>query len=183
LEIEVKVAVENLDELAGRAEALGLKLETPRHLERNILYDFTDRSLSFSGCLLRVRQTPQGGLLTFKGKMVHDERFKVRPEVETLCDDAESLDGILKNIGLKHFYKYEKFRTEYRGEGVLLCLDELPFGNFLEIEGTPETIEGLAARLGLDPSRFMKRTYADLYGEYCREKNLPYGNIVFPAQP
>lgn len=183
MEIEVKVRVEDLESLAVKAQAIGLKLLKGRHFERNTLYDYPDRSLSVTGCLLRVRLEDGGGLLTFKGRTVHHDRFKVRPEIETACADAGSLEEILRNIGLKPFFRYEKYRTDYGGEGVQLCLDELPFGLFIEIEGSEETIEPLAEKLGLDPATFMKRTYADLYGEYCREKGLHFGDIVFPEKP
>jgi adenylate cyclase, class 2 len=182
VEIEVKVRVDDLAALAAKAEAVGLKLLKGRHFERNTLYDYPDRSLSVTGCLLRVRQEDGEGLFTFKGRTVQHERFKVRPEIETICADAGALEEILRNIGLKPFFRYEKYRTDYGGEGVQLCLDELPFGLFIEIEGSEETIEPLAKKLGLDPATFMKRTYADLYGEHCREKGLHFGDIIFPEK-
>jgi adenylate cyclase, class 2 len=183
VEIEVKVRIEDLAEMARRAEALGLRLRKARHFEGNTLYDYPDRALSTCGCLLRVRQEDGEGLLTFKGKLVTHEKYKVRPEIESACADAKAVEEILRNIGLRPFFRYEKYRTEYEGDGVLLCLDELPFGRFLEIEGGEGTIDPLAERLGLNPSTFMKRTYADLYGEYCRENGIHFGDIVFPEKP
>lgn len=180
MEIEVKVRVDDLEALSLKARELNMELVRERHFERNTLFDYPDRSLSITGCLLRVRREEGGGLLTFKGKTVHHELYKVRPEVETTCTDAKALEEILRNIGLRPFFRYEKFRAEYRREGVLLCLDELPFGTFVEIEGGEGTIDDLAEQLGLQVSQFMKRTYADLYGEYCREHRLPFGDILFP---
>jgi len=179
VEIEVKVPVADVAAIKSRAEKLGYPIHQDRHFEANILYDYPDRSLSLSGCLLRVRETPEGALFTFKGKVVHDPNFKVRPEVETLCESGASLRSILENIGLRPFFRYEKFREEYSGEGGLLCLDELPFGHYLELEGEPDAIEALATALDLDRSTFIKRSYADLYGEHCRKLGVPFGNIVF----
>lgn len=180
MEIEVKVPVAGVAGVKARAQALGYEIHRERHFEANILYDYPERSISLSGCLLRVRETPQGALLTFKGKVVHDPTFKVRPEEETTCADGGALRSILESIGLRPFFRYEKFREEYRGEGGLLCLDELPFGDFLELEGEPAAIEALARSLELDPASFVKRSYADLYGEHCRKLGVPFGNIVFP---
>lgn len=179
----MKVRIEDLAKMARLAIASGLKLKKARHFERNTLYDYPDRSLSITGCLLRVRQEDGEGLLTFKGKLVAHDKFKIRPEVETHCGDPAALEEILRNIGLRSFFRYEKYRTEYLGEGVILCLDELPFGTFIEIEGSETTIEPLAGALGLDASAFMRRTYADLYGEYCRDNGIRFGDIVFPERP
>ena len=152
----------------------------PRHFEANVLYDFPERTISLAGCLLRVRETEVGALLTFKGRVQEHERFKVRPETETVCDSAPAIHGILESIGLRSFFRYEKYREEYEGAGALLCLDELPFGHFLELEGEAGTIEAMAAALDIAPDRFIKRSYADLFGEHCRQLGVPFGNIVFP---
>ncbi len=180
MEIEVKVPVEDVRAIADRARRLGYELLRDRHFEVNVLYDFPDRSLSISGCLLRVREVPGSALLTFKGRVVEDATFKVRPETETVCDSGPAARAILESIGLRPFFRYEKFRQEFKAAGALLCLDEMPFGHFLELEGTPEGIDALAEALDLSPASFIKRSYADLYGEHCRNLGIPFGDIVFP---
>lgn len=179
MEIEVKVPVENLDEIAKKAEKLGYEPVEPRHFEANVLYDYPDRSLSLAGCLLRVRDLGDKALFTFKGKAVAHDRYKVRPEDEVICSDGEKLMEILENIGFRASYRYEKYRKEYRTPDAFLCLDEVPFGFFLELEGTPESIENLAKALELDPSTFIRRSYADLYGEYCRKYGKSFGDMIF----
>lgn len=181
MEIEVKVPVRNVREFAEKAEGLGYEKVRSRHFEANTLFDYPDRSLSISGCLLRVRETRQNALFTFKGRIVEDTRFKVRPETETICDSGPNLRAILENIGLKAFFRYEKYREEYRAPEALLCLDELPFGHFLELEGTPQGIEDLAKALAIDPATYIRRSYADLYGEYCRKQAIPFGDIIFKS--
>ncbi len=182
MEIEVKVRVEDLKTYVGKAEELGYEVLQPRLFEGNFLYDFPERPLSISGCMLRVRETVEGALFTFKGKVVSHDRYKIRPEEETRCDNGEKLRAILENIGLRTFFKYEKYRREYQAPGAILCLDEMPFGNFLELEGSPESIEALAAALELDSSSFLRRSYADLYGEHCRKLGKPFGNILFEKE-
>ncbi len=183
MEIEVKVPVESLEAVREKARSLGYALAAERHFEGNILYDYPGRPLGAVGCLLRIRQTPRGGLLTFKGKVVQHESYKVRPEHETWCDDADAARQILDAIGLRPFFKYEKYREEYRAGEAMLCLDELPFGNFLELEGPPEAIETLADALGLNRDSFSKRSYADLYAEHCRAQGQPFGDILFKGRP
>ena len=181
MEIEVKVAVPDVGAVAEQARGLGWELVRPRHFEANVLFDFPERSLSLSGCLLRVRETEAGALLTFKGRVEEHERYKVRPERETLCDSGPAVRAVLESIGLRPFFRYEKYREEYQGPGALLCLDELPFGHFLELEGDAGAIEATASALGISPDRYLKRSYADLFGEHCRERGIPFGDIVFPA--
>jgi adenylate cyclase, class 2 len=180
MEIEVKVPVDDAGRYGRKAEELGYERIKPRHFEANTLYDYPNRPLSLSGCLLRVRETPDGALLTFKGKLVAHDRYKMRPEHETVCDNGGSLRTILENIGLRPFFRYEKYREEYRAPDAVLCLDEMPFGHFLELEGTPDGIERLAGVLKLDPDTFIRRSYADLYGEHCRKLGVPFGDILFP---
>lgn len=179
MEIEVKVAVEDLEPYVRLAEKLGLERLHGRHFEANTLFDFPGRPLAISGCLLRVRETEGGGLLTFKGKVQQHERYKVRPEEETLCDSGPKMRSILESIGLRPIFRYEKYREEYQAPDAHLCLDELPFGCFLELEGTPEGIERLAEGLELDPKTFLRRSYADLFGEHCRKMGVPFGDILF----
>ncbi len=181
MEIEVKVPVPDVAVIADKARERGFDLVQRRHFESNTLYDFPDRSLSLAGCLLRVRETPRHALLTLKGRVVEHPQLKMRPEHETRCHDAEGLRAILEGLGLRPFFRYEKYREEYKGMDALLCLDEMPFGHFLELEGSPEAIHALAASLGLSPSSFVNRSYADLYGEHCRTLGVPFGDIVFPA--
>ena len=53
----------------------------------------------------------------------------------------------------------------------------------IAVRGTvlsPESIAALAKALQLDPATFLKRSYADLYGEHCRSLGVPFGDIVFP---
>ncbi len=183
MEIEVKVPVDGLEAIRLKATSLGYPLAAERHFESNVLYDFPGRALGAVGCMLRIRQTPRGGLLTFKGKVVQHESYKVRPEHETWCDDASEARQIVEAIGLRPFFKYEKYREEYRAGEAMLCLDELSFGTFLELEGPPEAIETLAGALGLDRATFNKRSYADLYAEHCRKLGKPFGDIVFEERP
>ncbi len=179
MEIEVKVPVPALEPVRSRARALGYVLGVERHLEANLLLDYPDRSLGAAGCLLRVRETPRGGLLTFKGRPVSHDTYKVRPEHETWCEDAAAVRAVLHAIGLRPVFRYEKYREQYEAPGAHLCLDELPFGVFLELEGSPEGIEALAAALELDRAAFTKRSYADLYAEHCRALGRPFGDILF----
>ena len=44
--------------------------------------------------------------------------------------------------------RYEKYRETFTLEGAEIVLDELPVGNFMEIEATREQIRSITAALG-----------------------------------
>ncbi len=182
MEIEVKVQVENLKHFEDTARSLGWSVKKERHFERNVLFDYPERLLTSRGCLLRVRETPKGGLLTFKGEDQGDPDFKVRPERETLCEDPKAMMEILEMAGFQRFFVYEKYRSEYCAEDATLCLDELPFGTYLEIEGEPDTIRRVAAHLGIEEGAFLKNSYVDLYRQVCLHQGRPMGDIVFDEE-
>ena len=50
-------------------------------------------------------------------------------------------------------FAYEKVREEWEFAGCHVCLDRLCFGDFVELEGEPESIRAAAAALGLDWAR------------------------------
>lgn len=179
MEVEIKVPISDPEEFRKKIIKAGGILKRERHFESNFLYDFSDRSLSVQGCLLRIRELPEGALLTFKGKVLQHEKYKTRPEAETLCQDKQAIKGILHSIGLKIYFRYEKYREEYILANALVCIDELPFGWFLEIEGDEENIEKVAEMLRLDSNTFSKKSYAAIYAEICRQAGKPFTDILF----
>lgn len=179
MEVEIKVPLKDPDSMRKLIIEKGGKLKRERHFESNYLYDYSDRHLSTQGCLLRVRELPEGALLTFKGKVVPHEKFKTRPEAETMCDNKLAIKSILHDLGLKVFFRYQKFREEYILNDALVCIDELPFGFYLEIEGESEKIEEVTKMLDLDPMTFSKKSYAAIYAELCRKEGKPFTDILF----
>jgi adenylate cyclase class 2 len=179
MEVEVKVPINDPEEFKQRILKEGGTLKREKHFESNFLYDFSDRSLSADGCLLRIRELPEGALLTFKGKVLQHEKFKTRPEAETLCQDKQAIKAILHSIGLKVYFRYEKYREEYILSNALVCIDELPFGFFMEIEGNEEDIEKVTDILALDRNVFSKKSYAAIYAEICRQAGKPFADILF----
>lgn len=182
MEVEVKVPVKDPKRMKEEILKAGAKLVRERHFESNTLFDYQDRSLSAAGCMIRVRELPEGALLTFKGKVVPHERFKTRPESETMCLDPAATKSILHSLGLRAFFSYQKYREEFSLLNALVCLDELPFGFFLEIEGEPSSIDEAAKTLNLDTDTFSNRSYASVYSEVCRENGVPFGDILFKTE-
>ncbi len=172
-EIEVKISIREDDIARIRSEVLALGFEeaASRRFEKNTLFDFPDRRLAGRGSALRLRSYGSKQVLTYKGPQIEDPELKVREEIESAVDDFGALERILERIGLEPSFHYEKHREKFSlsrpdGHEVSLCIDETPFGCFVEIEGARDDIREIAARLGWPRDRFITRNYVDLYAEH-----------------
>lgn len=188
LETEVKVALTAVDEFRRRLSGLDAAPLSPRHFEDNVLLDYADRRLRRQGCLLRVRTAGEVASATFKGPPAESAMFKIREELEIRVDNACTAVRIFEQLGLRVWFRYQKYRTEYRIGGdeeqsrVTLALDETPIGVYAELEGSQEAIRRAAASMGYDASRFLRDSYYGLYLEFCRARGMPPGDMVFDAQ-
>jgi adenylate cyclase class 2 len=156
----------------------------------NTLYDTRDGKLARQGQMLRLRverrarRTDRAGkkskgagvpaLLTIKGpgpglpKRGSAGRYKIREEHELRIGDHEEMPRILEALGLRPWFRYEKFRTTYRLPGIAhlkLELDETPIGSFLEIEGERDAIDRAATLLGFARSDYIDKSYGALFME------------------
>ena len=112
-ETEIKLLARDRKQWGKRLSQLGFKVFKARHFESNYLFDFPDLRLRRSRCLLRLRFAGGEELLTFKGPPLRTRRYKTRREIETRVEDGVLLREILKNLGLKQVFIYEKYRTIY----------------------------------------------------------------------
>lgn len=161
-EVEVKLHVNDLAELARKLESTGFKLVTPRTHEMNTLYDFSGEPLRARGEVLRIRKYGDKWTTTHKTKGGVG-KHKSRVETETKVDDGEALAHIFESIGLSPSFRYEKYRAEWSdGEGHVV-LDETPIGNLAELEGKPEWIDRTAKKLGIKESEYITQSYAQMF--------------------
>lgn len=185
VETEVKVAVTALDEFQRRLSGLAHEQVSARHFEDNALLDYADGRLRRQGCLLRVRAAGGVASVTFKGPPAESDLYKIREELETRVESAAAALGIFERLGLRVWFRYQKYRTEYRIEGrdedsgVALALDETPIGVYAEFEGSQEAIRRAAAAMGYGSSQFLRDSYYGLYLEFCRARGLPAADMVF----
>ena len=132
--------------------------------EANRLWDRAGALLA-QDCALRLRQYGGQATLTWKGPKVADPQLKIRPELETAVADPAAMEGILRALGFEPVLEMAKTRAIYlRGE-LEACLDDTPYGSFLELEGEREAIALAMAQLGLGPEQIEPRSYAALYSE------------------
>lgn len=93
------------------------------------------------GAVLRLRKIGDLTLLTYKERYRDDlDDVKHRIEHETTVADVDAMERIIEKLGYKLSVVYEKHRKTWHFKDVEVVLDELPFGLFMEIEGTIEEI-------------------------------------------
>src|SRR5579863_3063007 len=207
-ETEIKLRVQDLGAFQAALARIGAKLVgMGRVFEENVVFDSPDRILARRGQLLRIRTETRKGdkaresldqrfLLTFKrptpeqrvtpASEVEDSGYKVREEIEVELTEAEILSKIFDGLGMRPWFRYEKYRTTYQvesskewGNELLIELDETPIGVFVELEGPPEAIDRAAQELGFSKQEFILQNYFSLYVEECRRRGEQPGDMVF----
>jgi adenylate cyclase class 2 len=180
LESEVKFFVTNHERLKVALREQGAVLKQGRIYERNVVFDTADFALKNSARLLRLRQDERVRL-TFKGPAIEDltSEAKIREEIEVEAADFAALEAIIKKIDFEAKLVYEKYRESYTLDDVEILLDELPYGNFVELEGDEAAIKALTAVLGLDWSQRILTNYLALMQQLQLRYALSFIDITF----
>jgi len=179
-ETEIKLYVANLDAVVTQLDAAQATLHTPRVFEKNWRYESPKADLTDNGIVLRLRQD-NGGRITYKAPLatVSDAEFRSRLELETSIGDVTVMDDILQRLGFQVSMIYEKYRTTYHLGDAEIVLDEMPYGNFVEIEGTPEAIRTTLTKLDLDQAPRFHNSYVDLFEQVLDALALEFGDLTF----
>lgn len=178
LEVEVKFFVEDAQQMHSRLVSLGAT-ERSEVFETNIRFDNSRQTLTTQGKLLRLRRD-KACRLTFKSPPVQDDpECKVFRELEIEVSDLKTTADILQVLGYDPVQTYEKRRRTFDWHDVELCLDVMPFGDFLEIEGPKRSIKDAAQGLGLVWGDRILFTYLAIFEALRNRFNLPFNNVTF----
>ncbi len=128
--------------------------------EENTLYG--GGNLDPRNQVLRVRRVGGRTTLTYKERFASDSPIKHQREDETCVEDAEALHAILTALAFTPALVYEKRRATWDICGAEVAIDELPFGLFLEIEGTENSILELEKTLCLTEATAEQTSYPEL---------------------
>ncbi|MHB8503812.1 MAG: class IV adenylate cyclase [Candidatus Acidiferrales bacterium] len=213
-EVEIKLKISDakaLKRALKRLDARPAAGGSGRVHEWNVIFDTPQGGLAKHGQLLRIRtETPeakskkskaapgQRTLLTFKRPLVagtalpgskqENHRHKVREEFEIQVANASVLAKIFEGLGMRGWFRYEKYRTTFRlpaasswAKGLLIELDETPIGTFVELEGPPSAIDRAAHELGYARRDYIMKSYLALYLDDCRRKGREPRDLVFEA--
>ncbi len=178
VEIEVKFHIGDVGGLRRAIEALGAE-DRGEVFETNIRYEDADDTLVRNRSLLRLRQD-NAAILTYKSDAEDaDPQYKVRRELEVTVSDFETMHQILTALGFHKEQIYEKRRRTYKLGGAELCLDAMPFGEFLEIEGPKPAIRSIADKLGLPWENRILTNYLSIFMRIREDLGLGFTDITF----
>jgi adenylate cyclase class 2 len=162
LEREIKLRFGSAQEARAAVLAIGAVPVGGRRFQDDALFDNEREELRERRCALRLRREEARSVVTFKGP-VQPGPMKLREELETAVSDAGVLQRVLEHLGLRVWFRYQKYREEYALDGVVVAVDETPIGTFVELEGTEAGITAAAAALGRTTADYILDSYCGLF--------------------
>lgn len=178
-ELEVKFFTADLAALEKRILELGGTLIQPRTHEYNLRFDTREGTLSEAMSVLRLRHD-SGSHLTFKGPSETLGGVLARKEIEFDVSDFAAAQKFIEALGFRSKFVYEKYRTTYDIEGLMVTLDEMPYGDFLEIEGPDaESIHAISDRLKLNWEERLPESYISIFRRIKELSNLKFTDLSF----
>ncbi|MDY0359883.1 MAG: class IV adenylate cyclase [Desulforegulaceae bacterium] len=179
IEIEVKFYIENYEKILHKVIEYADK-SGKNSLEKNILFDTENKYLKKQNKILRLRSYLGKTILTFKKHLPHSSNeFKELEETEVFASSFEELNYILKNSGYSNTQVYEKMRQIFLKNNLEICLDRLPFGDFIELEGTKSDIKLAAQALDLDWNKKILPSYRSIFEKIKLKHKLEFNDITF----
>jgi adenylate cyclase class 2 len=181
METEIKARLADRAAFTMQLPALGFHLLTAETMERNLLFDTPENRLRQRGELLRIRQYGDRWILTHKAPAENSaiSAHKVRSETEIEIEEGRALAAIFEQLGYNPVFVYEKLRTEWTDNEGHVVVDVTPIGDFAELEGEPEWIDRMAAKLGIAPEKYLKVSYGQLFQDWKRATDSPAANMTF----
>lgn len=178
-EIEAKFYVRDLKKIESRIQQLDAHLIQPRVLETNLRFDLPDGGLRSKGQVLRLRQDTEAKF-TYKDSGKSEQGIVNRTEIEFMVGDFEKAKLFLEALGYQKILQYDKYRTTYEFQNCHIMLDELPYGNFAEIEGEDiASIHGVAEKMDLNMQASLSESYSALFEKVRRTLALTFSDLTF----
>lgn len=183
LEIEVKFFLPAPESIRERLRVLGAEPASEPVFERNLRFENAAGDLRRQHALLRLRQD-RSARLTYKGPPGAagaglEGTVKVFRELEVSVSDFDRTRAILESVGFSVVQSYEKWRQTFAVDAAECCLDILPYGTFLEIEGPAETLRSVSRRLELPWERRILTNYLALFDAVREAFGLPFSDLTF----
>jgi adenylate cyclase, class 2 len=161
IEIEKKYRLteELYSEIVESLEEIGAKFAGEDEEENTL---FANEELVGRNAIVRIRRTQGRTRLTYKQRIRSASDAKQQIEFESDISDAEAVRSIIEALGLQAVIVYEKRRRTYDLRQVEVVLDTLPFGLFMEIEGSITGIAEAEMLLGIEDLEVVNETYPQL---------------------
>jgi len=177
-ETEVKFLITDAGSLRERLISLGA-VSGGNFFETNIIFDDKNKSLFKNKSLLRLRKDAKT-TLTFKSQPpVKDNRFKIMRELEVEVGDSSIACQLFESLGFIKEQIYEKWREILTIGSTFFCIDKMPHGDFLEIEGQKEKIIKYSSLIGLYWKKRILFNYLELFDILKTSLGLPFSDVTF----
>jgi adenylate cyclase class 2 len=169
IEIEKKFILSNdqREQVLENLKELGAKY-IREDFEENTLYN--GGILDEKRAVLRVRKIADKTLLTYKQRIENTADVKQQIEYETVVEKSEEMEKIIENLGFEKNLVYEKRRQTWHFRAVEIVLDELPFGQYMEIEGSITAIAEAEILLDVENLAVENETYPHLTQRFGVQK-------------
>ena len=181
IEREIKLRFDTPDAARRAVVEAGARPLRARRLQSDCLLDREREPLADRACTLRVRIDGDAARVTFKGAP-RLGTTKVREELETAVGDGERMLQVLERIGFRVWFRYQKYREEFRRGDLVIAVDEAPIGTFVELEGSEPDILAMAAALGREPADFILESYLALFRAHCAATGASADHMVFDVR-
>ncbi|MDD3292985.1 MAG: class IV adenylate cyclase [Candidatus Pacebacteria bacterium] len=166
-EIEVKFKIDEEDRIKEKLRSLGVSLCEPY---KQTTYGFFSVDSIEKGIFPRIRDEKDDIVLTVKVKPKKETNYFERMEYSMKIGNAKEGEDILRVLGFDDIRVFEKMRQEGELLNTKITLDELYFGNFIEIEGEKKDIENVIVKLGLEDKERITKAYLALEDDYKNGK-------------
>ena len=178
LETEVKFYLSDLPSIRRRLMYLGAQ-SRGRFFENNVRFEDPHQTLRKKKSLLRLRRDHQVKLTYKSTPSEENNQFKIMKELEVEVSDFDTMHLILEALGFHHEQVYEKWRDTLVLDQTQFCLDSMPYGDFLEIEGQKQEIKKFAAQLGLQWNQRILLNYLHIFEILQNKLNLGFSDLTF----
>lgn len=173
IEIEKKYRMtdENREMILSNLKEVGAEF-VGEDFEENIIH--RGGILDAERAVLRIRKIGSETILTYKKPIENQTGIKHQLEYETKVENAGELEKIVECLGFIRVLIYEKRRQIWKFRDVEIVLDELPFGDFVEIEGSMTAIAETEMLLDLEDFTVEHETYPRLTQKF----GVANGNLI-----
>ncbi|HJN45196.1 MAG: hypothetical protein CL477_08530 [Acidobacteria bacterium] len=178
IEREIKLCYDSPAAARRAVVAAGATPLRARRLQNDCLLDRETDPLGDRHCTLRVRFDGDRALLTFKGRPALGTT-KEREELETTVGDGELLLKLLERLGYRVWFRYQKYREEFRHGDLVIAVDESPIGTFVELEGSEKDILAMATTLHRPAADFVLDSYRALFLNYRGARGSTATDMLF----
>ena len=178
VETEIKFYLQDLQSVRTSISDLGAR-SRGSFFEKNLRFEDKQKTLKANKFLLRLRQD-KTITLTVKSPLPESGlEFKKMKELEVEVSDFDTMNHILQALGYHGEQIYEKRRETFVLDETQFCLDCMPFGNFLEIEGQEEDIKNYVSSLGLQWGQRILLNYLEIFDILKGIMKLNFNDVTF----